>query len=733
MRIKRTFLFALLLIVLTVPSAAQKKRLTLDDLFDPQRRVNFNGSLPRVSWLPDGAHFLHYNFNPERGPVGVRKVEAATGKSEPFHDAAKMEKALTAAGVDANEARRAATLFGATFNAAHTAALVEASGDLYVYEFGADAAKRLTDTPDIAEDEADFSPDGKTVSFVRGNNLFVVAVAGGKARQLTSDGGADIFNGVLDWVYEEEVYGRGKRRGYWWNPSSTAIAFLRLDDANVPTFTVIDDVPQGQRIENTKYPKVGDANPKVRLGTLNLSDGAVKFVSLDDSADPEVIVTRVGWTPSGEVLFQVQNRLQTTLDLNVAAFGDGPGAVRRLLREESQAWVDVVELPEFLPDGSFIWQSDRTGYRHLYHYAKDGTLIKRITSGDWDVRELYGLADGYAYFSAAEHSPIANHVYRVKLDGSGFARLSQTEGTHDADFNDRCTGYFDLFSAVNTPPQLRLHANDGREMRVIEENRVAALDAFEFSRPEFLQVKTRDGFAMEAMMIKPPDFDPNKKYPVWCYTYSGPGAQSVLDRWLGARYLWHQMLAQKGYIVWICDNRSASAKGVKSAHPIYKNLGELELRDLEDGIAHLKRQPYVDGSRIGLWGWSYGGYMTAYALTHSSTFKIGIVGAPVTDWRNYDSIYTERYMGLPKDNAQGYDRSSPLKAAANLNAKLLLLHGLIDDNVHPQNSVQFMDALQKAGKRFEFMAYPQSRHGIANPLRVRHQYMTMTRFIEENL
>jgi dipeptidyl-peptidase 4 len=269
--------------------------------------------------------------------------------------------------------------------------------------------------------------------------------------------------------------------------------------------------------------------------------------------------------------------------------------------------------------------------------------------------------------------------------------------------------------------------------RVIEENSVVALKQYKLSRPEFLQVKTRDGFVMEAMMIKPPDFDPKKKYPVWSFTYSGPHAQSVRNSWGGPNFLWHQMLAQKGYLIWVCDNRTASGKGMESAWPLYKNFGELELRDLEDGVAWLKSQPYVDGARIGINGWSYGGFMTAYALTHSTSFKIGIAGGSVTDWRDYDTIYTERYMGTPQNNPEGYVKSSPVHAAKNLHGKLLLIHGTMDDNVHMQNTIQFVYELQKAGKPFELMLYPKSRHGVIDPLLVKHMRELMTRFILENL
>ncbi|HKG22493.1 MAG TPA: prolyl oligopeptidase family serine peptidase, partial [Blastocatellia bacterium] len=403
--------------------------------------------------------------------------------------------------------------------------------------------------------------------------------------------------------------------------------------------------------------------------------------------------------------------------------------------ETSRAWVEVGDEPLWLKDGSFLWLSDRSGWKHVYHYAPGGKLVRQVTDGKWEVRSLHGVdqASGLVYFSGTEHSHIAVHAYRVKLDGTGLTRLTRTEGNHSASFNPTFTLYIDTWSDVNTPTQIHMAKADGSPARVVDENRVDALKQFKLGKVEFVQVKTRDGFVMEAMMIKPPDFDPNKKYPVMSHTYGGPQSPQVRNAWAGQKYMWHQMLAQKGVIVWICDNRSASGKGVESAWPVYRNFGELELRDLEDGLSWLKAQPYVDGSRIGIWGWSFGGYMTSYALTHSKSFKIGIAGGSVTDWRLYDSIYTERYMGTPQNNPEGYDKTGPLSAAANLSGKLLLLHGIMDDNVHVQNTIKFVYELQKAGKHFQLMLYPKSRHGIVDPLLQKHMQSLMTDFIMENL
>ncbi len=727
-------LIGLFTLVPTALVRAQEKRLTIDDLYDPQKRINFSGSPPLdLRWL-DAEHYLQRKVDPKTGEVQLLTVHALTGEAASFLDAERMEAAFAQLpGFTADEARRIARGGMYTMNKDHTALLITHAGDLFYYDVAGGRAIRLTHTPE-PEQEADFSPDGKLVSFVRRHNLYVVDIATQRELALTTDGGPKRLNGRLDWVYQEEVYGRGHFRGYWWSPDSSRIAYLQLDESPVNTFTVVDHIPYRLRLEVTPYPKAGDPNPLVRLGVVRASGGATRWVDLSRYQPIEFLIVRVGWTPDGKnVVFQVQNREQTWLDLNLA--DPEKETSTTLLRETSKAWVNVHDQPYWLKDGSFLWFSERTGWKHLYHYRGDGTLIGQITSGRWEVRRLYGVDEDHQiiYFSATEHSPIAPHTYRIRLDGSGFRRLTERAGTHRASFNPTYTYFIDYWSDITTPPQVRLYDVRGELVRVIDENKVEALQEYKLGTPQFLQVKTRDGFVMEALMIKPPDFDPRKTYPVMCYIYGGPHAPMVRNAWGGTNYLWHQLLAERGYIIWICDNRTASGKGVESTWPVYGRFGELELRDLEDSLDWLKRQPYVDGSRIGLWGWSYGGFMTCYALTHSTSFKIGIAGAPVTDWRDYDTIYTERYMKRPQNNPEGYRKSSPVHAAEHLHGKLLIIHGTIDDNVHLQNTIQFIYALEKAGKEFQLLLYPRSRHGIRDPLLVKHLRTAMTNFILENL
>jgi dipeptidyl-peptidase-4 len=735
--LNRSLLWFSLALILCFVSAgnAQQKLLTVEDIFHPQKRINFGGSNPAVRWLKDGQHYLLTNDASRRDVPRIQKVNAATGEAVAFFDAAKMQAAFAALpGIKTDDARQLANRGSYQLNPAETAVLINWANDLFYYEFGTDRAIRLTSNPEEEVGE-EFSPDGRMVSFIRDSNLYVEDLSmQRRERALTTDGGPKILNGRLDWVYQEELYGRGNFGAYWWSPDSSTIAFLRIDERPVPEFTVVDHIPLDQSVEVTPYPKAGDPNPIVKLGVVPAAGGNIRFVDTYKYQPEDFLITRVTWTPdSKKVVFQAQNREQTFLDLNA---GDPrTGETKTILRETTKAWVATLENPKWLKDGSFLWLSERSGWQHIYHYDQTGKLLKQVTEGPWEADSIEAVDEDkkLVYFTATERSHIAPNAYSINLDGTSLKRLTQTEGSHRTSFSPSGNFFVDTWSDINTPAQMRLYDANGQLVRVINENKVAALKDFKLGTAELLQVKTRDGFTMEAAMIKPPDFDPKKKYPVMSFTYGGPHAPQVRNAWGATTYMFHQLLAQKGYIIWVCDNRTASGKGAESTWPVFKNFGELELRDIEDGLTWLKGQPYIDDARIGIWGWSYGGFMTTYALTHSKSFKIGIAGGSVTDWRNYDSIYTERYMGTPQNNPEGYKQSSPITAAKDLHGKILLLHGAIDDNVHMANTIQFAYELQKAGKQFQLMLYPKQRHGVVDPLLLTHMRQLMTDFIVANL
>ena len=730
---------ATLAVVLLAPAAApgQERLLTIEAIYDPAERVDFSGRTPAgLTWLSD-THYLLEERDGATGRIRLLSVEADTGATAPWLDVAALERGLAEVpGMTADTARRVARAGRFVWNPDHTAVVMDISNDLYHYgrpPVGTGRVTRLTRDP-LPESMPSFSPDGRLVAFVRDHDLVVVDPETQREWALTEGGHADLLNGELDWVYQEEIYGRGNFKGYWWSPDSARVAYLQTDESPVTEFTVVDHLPYRLALEATPYPKAGDLNPLVRVGVVPAVGGETTWVDLERYTPTDLLIVSVGWTPDGgAVVFQAQNREQTWLDLNQA--DAATGATRRLFQETTPAWVDVHGDPVWLDDGSFVWLSERSGWKHLYHYGADGEPRGQVTDGEWELRTLHGVdeATGWVYFSGTERSPIGGDVYRIRLDGTGLTRLSERDGTHDASFSAGFGRYLDTWSDIHTPPQVRVHRADGAEVRVVSENRVAALEDYRLATPEFMQVESRDGFVMEAMLLRPPDFDPARRYPVLQHTYGGPHAQQVRNAWGGSSMMFYQLLAQRGVVVWVLDNRTASGKGAVSTWPVYQNFGALELRDIEDGLAWLTAQPWVDPTRIGIEGWSYGGFMTSYALTHSDRFAMGIAGGTVSDWRDYDTIYTERFMRTPQNNPDGYRRSSPRFAAADLHGALLLLHGTMDDNVHLQNTLQFVYELQTAGKPFDLMLYPRSRHAVTDPALNTHLRRTMLAFIEEHL
>lgn len=545
-----------------------------------------------------------------------------------------------------------------------------------------------------------------------------------------------ILIGKLDWVYQEELYGRGNFKGYWWQTGGNGVAFLKLDESPLLPFTVMDHMPIRGKSEFTNYPKAGDPIPKVRVGVVD-SGGTetVTWVDLSAYGDQELIVSGVSWSDDGQrLLIQVQNRVQTWLDL-ICTDASGENA-RVLFRDQTPAWIESPGDPVFVENGDFLWRSPRSGYSHIYRYDSDGKLLGAITEGPWEVRSMLGVDTNsqHVYFTATRENAIDIHGYRAELTSGEITALTTVPGTHEIEFSDDFSYFVDSYSDVESPTAYFVRRRNGdlvRRLGAISDDRLQYVDV---SKPEFLEIPSGNDQPMDAMLIKPPNFDPQKKYPVLVHVYAGPQAPRVRNRFGGQWYLWHQMLAQQGYVIWLCDNQSASFRSAKNVWPVHRNFAENELRDIEKGLDWLKSHSWVDADRIGIWGWSYGGYMTAYAMTHSESFKMGISGAPVTDWKNYDAIYTERYMGLPEENPDGYASTSVLyDNAKNLHGNLLLIHGTIDDNVHLNNTIQFVKELQYAGKQFELMLYPSNRHAVKDKTQAAHLRKLMTDFVLENL
>ncbi len=689
--------------------AAEAPSKVLDfDLYFARRAPPSFGvqPVPSVQWLPDGDHYLI------RKGSDLVKVHAPTGRVVPEADPRTAIAVLQLLeGIDAAKAREIAVSPELQLSRDGASAVFEHAGDLWWFRRDGSAARRLTSTPDAEEELSELSPDGARVAFVRANDLYVVDVETGEERAITTGGSDVLRRGKADWVYFEELFGRSWK-AFWWSPDSKRIAFLDTDATKVPAFTIVNDVPEPQRVETVRYPRVGEPNPLVDLRIADAATGAVVQVDLAGYPAEDRLVTGVTWWPDGSGLAAfVSNRIQTWLD--VLAVEVGGGAPQRLLRDQTAAWT---ETPIFraLQDGTFLLSSERSGWKHLDRYARDGKLLGAVTKGPWEMRDLVHVdeAAGVVWVTAMADSPIAPSLYRVGLDGSNWSRLTSEPGSHGISPSPSGAWFVDAWSSRETPPVAALRRmDDGSLVRWIATNDATERDEFRLGTEELFEIETPDGERLQAALMKPADFDPSRRYPVWYTTYGGPHAPTILDRWSSGR-AWDEALLSEGILVFRCDVRTASGRSVRSAWEAYRQLGLPELRDVETAIEWLRAQPFVDPERIGMEGHSYGGFLTALCMTRTKLFAAGIVGAPVTDWRDYDSIYTERYMRMPEENAAGYDATSVVKRAKDLHGRMLLIHGLMDDNVHLQHSTRFIDALQKAQVPFELMVYPGARHGI---------------------
>jgi dipeptidyl-peptidase 4 len=650
------------------------------------------------------------------------KVEAATGKAERFADSTPMREALAKLPTIGGErAKGLANGWLGRPNKARDAAIFSHDNDLYYATLDGTSARRLTATPD-EELGATFSPDGRFVAFVKDFDLHVVDVETRTERALTADGtsgSGEIRNGWASWVYFEEVFGRNWQV-FWWSPNSERVAFLRSDESQVPRFPMVNSIPRDQTLEQERYPKVGMPNPRVTVWVASAAGGEPVECDLSDYA-PEFIVQRVGWFPDGESVFVfVTNRTQTWADM--LKFPSGGGKGKKMLRLTTGAWVDELQGPEFLEDGSFVMLTDATGRRHIERFGKDGTSQGLVTSGEWDVEEFKGFIheggkETGVLFTGNKGSRVALNLYRTSIEPvkegetKEIMRLTAEPGNHAVKVSTDGAMFIDAWSSVTQPTRVALRRTaDGSIVRMLDTNPVRSRAEFALSEVELVTIPTPDGVELPVSLLKPTGFDATKKYPVWFMTYAGPMAPTVFDSW-GRRREWDQALAEEGVVIFRADPRSA-LKTPRLAWTAYKQLGVPELEDIKTIIGWLKQQPWVDGERIGMSGFSYGGFITAYSMVKTDLFAAGIAGGSPTDWRDYDTIYTERYMLTPQENLENYEKTSVVKAAGDLKGRLMVLHGMMDDNVHAQNSWRLVKALQEANKPFEMMMYPEARHGV---------------------
>ena len=700
------------------------KELTLERLFSGPY---LGGQTTRgIEWAPDGKRFSYIEVkrNGNDAVLELWTMDAASGERKVLVSAATLksvtqpEKAKTTQGTGL--ARVEADNY--QWSPDSGSLLFIGTNSMVLLDLKTMAVKPVVSSEHEIEDPK-FSPNGQWVSFSRDANLFAVSLASGETKTLTTGGSEEVLKGKLDWVYPEEL---DLRTAYWWSPDSSKIAYYEMDERPVTQYAIMDMSAPTGGTEYTRYPLAGQANPIVRVGVVPVTGGETKW--MDTGTNTDVYLARVDWLPdSKQVAIQRLNRAQNQLDL---LFCDvASGASTTALTETDKYWINIGDDLYFFSDNKrFLWSSERTGYRHLYLYDNSGKQLAQLTSGDWGISDTGGFGPGavnhpgvdekhgYVYFMTNKDDVKETNLYRVSLNDKSLTRITKESGYNAANLSPALSGFVHSYSNAATPTRQELCRMDGTPVAVLNEGKVPELAEYKLSPLQFVQVTADDGTKLNASIMKPVNFDPSKKYPVYVSVYGGPHVQMVQNRWGGFFFLFHEVLAQKGYVVFELDNRGSWGRGHAFETPIYHQMGKVELQDQVAGVKYLESLGYVDPARIGISGGSYGGYMTLEALFNASdVYKVGVAHAPVTDWKFYDTIYTERYMGTPQNNPEGYKASAPLNQAENLKGKLMLVHGTGDDNVHFANSVALLNALIDSGRYpDQLMVFPGRGHGISD-------------------
>jgi dipeptidyl-peptidase-4 len=721
---------------LCAQTSSPVKPLTIEAMYAPG---GLTGRGPEnVEWSPDGTKlsFIQRDDAGEHGELWY--VDATTGEKKVLVSAAKLASLApdTSKVKDERERERLTRYHVAAYLWAPDSKrlIFDSQGQLWLFDLATSTAVQFTSAPDPSLDPK-FSPDGSHVSYVREHNLYVRPVSGKGEKQLTRDKGENLFNGDIDWVYTEEL---AVRSNYFWSPDSKEIVFLHMDETKVPAYPLVNLIPTHPTIDNEKYPKVGDPNPAVKLGVVDADKGKIRWISLTN--DEEAYIPRFGWVRDGVVWAEVLNRNQDKMDLY---FVDAKSGKSRIVLTETTpgAWIDFdhVQVRFIESIGGFLWPSWRDGNMHLYLYtfdkqnpmAADAKLERQLTHGDFEVLGIEGVdeAASTVFFNSNQGDPRQHHVFSVELDGTGLQQLTHDEGIYSALFSGDGKHYEQDFSGPLTAPRMTLCAVGGACFPVWSARDEAA--EYGLRAPKFLEFKADDGTTLYGRLLLPPEAAATGKIPLIVNIYGGPAAQTVLK---GLTNPFDEILARKGFAIFSVDNRGTPGRDRKFQTAIRHEFGAIELKDQLTALDQLFAQyPPLDKGRVAIWGSSNGGSMTLYAMTHSDRFRAGIAIAPVTNQINYDSIYTERYMGQLKDDPAGYAESDVTRAAANLHGALMLAHGTGDDNVHFQNSVQMIDALIKAGKQFRLMIYPNKTHGISGSDARDHLYQMIEDHFEREL
>jgi dipeptidyl-peptidase 4 len=685
------------------PAYAQRKPVTLEALHEFRARPR--DSVPGDPvWAPDGKSFVYKLGNALRiYDVQARRSRELVSLSE-INDSAVPPMASER---NLWENRRADEK-DLQWSSSGRELLYAANGDLFLINERDGKWRQLTKT-NFAERDPKLSPDGKQVAFYREWDLYTLDLSSGKETRLTTGGTETIRNGVLDWIYPEELE---LGTAYWWSPDSQSIAYLQFDLSGVAQYPQVDLKGARAVSEPQRYPQAGENNPNVRLGVVAATGGETKWLDAGNTVR-DYLIARAGWVPSSNSVYIVRtNRIQN--EMRFLIFDRNSGESRMIYQEANTTWLNIDGDPVFLKNGrDFLWTDEERGFRHLHQYSVGGGRPKQLTDGNWLVTSISCVDEsaGRVYFVSTEASPLERQLYSVGLDGTGMRRVTTERGSHRISMASGCATFLDTHSNLNTPTQTDLRSSTGANLAVFRPADRRAVDEFDLRPTEIVEFKGPSGVTLYGSLIKPPGFDPAKKYPVVVNVYGGPHAQAVRNAWPG--FTIDQVLAHKGFLVWQMDNRGTSGRGHAFESPLFRNLGPIELEDQVAGIRHLVSLGFADPNRVGVTGWSYGGFMTLNMLLNSpNTVQAGFAGAPVTNWLNYDTIYTERYMGLPKENGSGYGNTSMTARAANLKGALKIVHNMEDDNVLFQNTLQMVNALQAAGKQFELMIYPGKTHGL---------------------
>jgi dipeptidyl-peptidase-4 len=717
----------------------QAEMLSVDRIFsDPA----LSGVPPKALQLaPDGSQvsFIRPRED-DYNAYDLWSYHVASGKTAKLVDAAQLTGGNEQLSDEEKARRERQRIFGSGILEYQWAPdskslLFPLGGDLYLYQLSGQKAAQLVKTESF-ETDAKVSPLGNYVSFIRDQDLYIIDSKTLKETRITADGGGAIKNGMAEFVAQEEM---DRMTGYWWSPDESKLAFIRVDNSPVDRVIRSEIYADGIKQIEQAYPAAGRPNVTYKLGIYQLSDGTTQWLDLGPEQD--FYLPRVRWSRSSEQLsYQWQSRSQQLLKLMLIDTKEMTS--REVLRETSNSWINLHNDLRFLADGEhFIWASERDGFKHLYLYTLEGKLVRQLTQGAWSVDQLEAIneASGSLYFTGRKDTPLEQHLYAVNLSGEPeIKKISRSSGYHAVAFAEDGSHYLDTLSTVNTPPQVSLHKADGKQLAWIDENRLNSqhpLTPYQdrWSRPEFGTLPASDGQTLHYRLFKPVDFDPGRRYPVIVRVYGGPGAQKVVNQW-SWQNLWSQVMVQRGFLIFELDNRGSYHRGKAFEDPIYRQLGVVELQDQISGVRHLQTLPYVDGDKIGVFGHSYGGYMALLSMFNAGDiFAAGVSGAPVTDWRLYDTHYTERYLGHPAGNSKGYDASAVFPYAPQLKGPLLIYHGMADDNVLFTHSTKLYSQLQQLMLPFEMMNYPGKKHSIRGKETRVHLYRTIQQFFERHL